>query len=259
LLLVAAIAPGCAGDIDEGEQQAGLTPAQKLAQSAWLKQALPALKDGTCNTCHDGSMAPTAPPWMAGDKDLDIRDTVIGFMPTVVSLGSPRTSRIVVKGMHEGPGVTAPQAAAVVTWLTYEQGARPPANLIETMKAPAQPCTAGNPGDATCPINSVDLSAAGSAGSTIEFVATVVGADLYLTQVKVTAGPSGLHLAHPVFETWPMGMTEATPDPSDPYFNVIDDLTAGMSKPLGSGTLTLTNFPVADPLSMKFDELSTKP
>jgi mono/diheme cytochrome c family protein len=246
----------CAGSIDEGDQVAGLTPAQRLAQDAWLKKALPAFKDGTCITCHDGSMAPTAPPYLVGAKDLDIRDTVVAYIPSVVSLGSPRVSRVVVKGMHEGPAMSAPNASAIVEWLTYEHDARPPAMVIQTAQMSPMMCV-GNPGDATCPANAIDLGAVGSAGSNISFYVTPLGPDLYLTQLKVTAGPGGLHLVHPVFETWPTGMMDPTPDPVDPYFNVTLNLAPAASADLGAGNLTLTNF-MMNPLSVKFDELSDK-
>jgi hypothetical protein len=249
----------CAGDIDEGPQTEGLTPAQRLAQDAWLKQALPALKTGTCNTCHDGSMAaatPMPPPYMMGDKDLDIRDNMIAFVPSVVDLGSPKVSRVVVKGMHEGPAISAPGASAIVQWLQYERDARPPAMVIQTMQMAPMMCS-GTEGGPTCPLNTIDLSGVGSSGSTISFYATPLGADLYLTQLKVTAGPGGLHLVHPVFETWAMGMMDPTPDPVDPYFNVTLNLAAAASAPLGGGNGTLTNF-MMNPLSMKFDELSNK-
>jgi hypothetical protein len=201
-------------------------------------------------------MEPTAPGYMAGAKDLDIRDTIIGFVPTVVNLGSPKVSRIVVKGMHEGPALSAPNASGIVVWLTYEQAARPPAMVIQTMQMSPMMCI-GNPGDATCPNNAIDLSGVGSSGSNISFYSTPLGADLYLTQLKVTAGPGGLHLVHPVFETWPMGMMDPTPDPVDPYFNVTLNLAAGASANLGLGNLTLSNF-MMNPLSIKFDELSDK-
>src|SRR5262249_25702718 len=95
---------GCTGLIEQQGQE-GLTPEQAAAQAAWLQKALPAMR-ANCISCHDGSMAsatPTPPAYLQGDSDLHIRDTIMGFMPPVVNLDSPPSSRVVVKGAHEGP------------------------------------------------------------------------------------------------------------------------------------------------------------
>ena len=252
LAFVFGLGAGCTGSIDAGEQVANLTPAQQLAQTAWIKKALPALKAGTCNTCHDGSMAPTAPPYMAGEKDLDIRDGMIAFIPAVVNLNSPQSSRVVVKTPHEGPALSAPQASDVVLWLQAERDARPAGMEIQTPQMMPMMCVAD-----PCPINTIDLSGVGSTGSTITFEVTPLGADLYFTALTVTAGPSGLHMVHPVFETWPAGAMMPTLDPNDRFFSVALDLAAGAKSILGGGETTFLNFGT-NPISVKFDELSTK-
>ena len=251
-LSLALVLAGCTGSIDAGEQVSNLTPAQQLAQTAWIKKALPALKAGTCNTCHDGSMAPTAPAYMAGEKDLDIRDGMIAFIPAVVNLNSPQSSRVVVKTPHEGPALSAPQASDVVQWLQAERDARPPGMEIQTAQMMPMMCTVQ-----PCPLNTIDLSAVGSTGSTITFEVTPLGADLYFTAMKVTAGPGGLHLVHPVFETWPAAATMPTLDPNDRFFSVTLDLAPNAMAQLGQGETTFLNFGM-DPISVKFDELSNK-
>lgn len=251
LAFVLTSAVGCTGSIDQGEQVANLTPAQQVAQTAWIKKALPALKAGTCNTCHDGSMA-AAPAYMAGEKDLDIRDGMIAFIPAVVNLSSPQSSRVVVKTPHEGPALSAPEASDVVIWLQAERDARPAGMEIVTPQMMPMMCTAQ-----PCPVNTIDLSAVGSPGSSISFEVTPLGADLYFTALKVIAGPSGLHLVHPVFETWPPAATMPTLDPNDRFFSVSLDLAANATANLGTGTTTFLNFG-ANPISVKFDQLSTK-
>ncbi len=237
---------------------ANLSPQEQLAQTAWIKLALPALKTGTCNTCHAGQMA-TAPAYLAGDKDLDIRDTMVAFIPSVVSLGSPKTSPVVLKGMHEGPAMTADEISGVLTWVGYEQGARGSGAEIETAKAPPAPCT-GAPGGATCATpTTVDLTAVGSPGSTVTFFAQQIVSDLYLQQLTVTAGPNGLHLVHPIFKSWPAASMDAKPDANDTFYNVSLDLDAGAVATIGTGNFTFAGFSAADPLSIRFDELSTKP
>jgi len=259
VVFVAAVAvAGCTGTIDQGEQVANLSPSQQLAQTAWVKQARPALRDGTCDTCHAGQMTMGAPAYMAGMTDLDARDTMVAFIPSVISLGSPRTSPVLLKGMHEGPALTAEQATAILTWITYEQDARMDMTMpIETAHTPLADCSMGAPGDATCMQTTIDLSAAGSTGSTITLYAKALGADLYIQQLVATAGPSGLKLVHPIFRSWPAGATDPKPDANDTFFNVSLDTAAGTKSTLAT-TTTFVGFSAADPMSVKFDVLSTK-
>ena len=253
----------CTGDIDQGEQVANLSPQQQLAQTAWIKQARPALRDGTCDTCHAGQMTMGAPAYMAGMTDLDARDTMVAFVPSVISLGSPRTSPVLLKGMHEGPAISAAGATALLTWITYEQGARSGMTMeIETAHTPLAPCS-GAPLDPGCPTpTTLDLTAAGSTGSTITLYAEPLGADLYVQQLEATAGPSGLTLVHPIFRSWPAAATDPTPDKNDTFYNVTLSLAAGMKATIGGvsgGNYNFAGFAATDPISVKFDTLSTKP
>lgn len=258
-VLLLAVA-SCTGDIDQGEQVANLSPQQQLAQTAWVKQARPALRDGTCDTCHAGQMTMGAPAYMAGMTDLDARDTMVAFVPSVISLGSPRTSPVLLKGMHEGPALSAAGSTALLTWITYEQGARMDMTMeIETAHTPLADCSAGAPGDPTCLVTTIDLTAAGSTGSTITLYAKPLGADLYIQQLEATAGPSGLTLVHPIFRSWPAGATDPKPDANDTFYNVSLSLAAGMKAPIGQATNTFVGFSAGDPISVKFDTLSTKP
>jgi hypothetical protein len=251
----------CTGDIDQGEQVANLSPQQQLAQTAWVKQARPALRDGTCDTCHAGQMTMGAPAYMAGMTDLDARDTMVAFIPSVISLGSPRTSPVLLKGMHEGPAISAGGATALLTWIQYEQGARMDMTMeIETAHTPIADCSNGAPGDPTCLVTTFDLTAAGSTGSTITLYAKALGADLYAQQIEATAGPSGLTLVHPIFRSWPAGSTDPKPDANDTFFNVNLSVAAGMKVQLGAmSNYNFSGFSVNDPMSVKFDTLSTKP
>lgn len=249
----------CTGTIDQGEQVANLSPQQQLAQTAWIKLARPALRDGTCDTCHAGQMTMGAPAYMAGMTDLDARDTMVANVPSVISLGSPRTSPVLLKGMHEGPSLSAGEATDILTWITYEQGARAGDTMeIVTAHTPLADCSAGAPGDPTCLVTTIDLGPTGSTGSTITLYAKPIGADLYIQQLVATAGPSGLTLVHPIFESWPAGATDPKPDANDTFFNVSLKLAAGMSSTLAT-TTTFAGFAAADPISVKFDTLSTSP
>ena len=250
LLVVA----GCTGSIDESDQIMSLTPAQQLAQTAWLTEALPVFKP-MCTMCHDGSMAsanPMPPAYLAGMTELDIRDTAVAFTPQVVNLNAPMSSRVITQGLHEGPALTAPEISGILLWIQYEHDARPAAAVIET----AQMVVVA---DGTT-VNKYDLSTLGSTGSSLSFVAQNVSGDLYLTQMMLTAGPSGLSLSHPLFDSWPAATpTVPTPDPSDRYFDVVIDLAAAGTYKLGAtGDATFVGFSPTDPLSIRFDAVSTK-
>lgn len=250
---------GCTGEIDQGEQVENLSPQEQLAQSAWLKKALPALHAGTCDTCHAGQMTQGAPSYLAGEKDLDKRETIVTTTPSVLNLGSPRTSPLVLKGMHEGPALSAGQISDILVWIGYEGIARNGGAMeIETAHVPISDCTTGSPPDATCVVTTIDLSAAGSTGSTVTLYGKQLGTDLYVMQLEATAGGSGLHLVHPVFRSWPAATPmEPKPDAADTFFNVALDLAGGAKSTLAA-TTTFANFSAADPISIKFDTLSVK-
>jgi hypothetical protein len=249
---------GCTGDIDTGISTEGLSPKEQVAQDAWIKRALPALKTGTCDTCHAGQR-PDAPAYLAGPKDLEIRTSIIAFTPSVVSLGSPKTSPLILRGAHTGPALSASGISDVLYWIQYEQLAKGPGMAIETTPAVPGDCAAGPPVSGTCVLTTIDLGGVGSTGSTLTFVAQQLGADLYLQQITVTAGPSGLTMVHPYFKTKPAAATEAKADSNDTFYNVALSLAAGATVKLGmAGTATMTGFSATDPLSIQFDALSTK-
>ena len=128
------LAAACTGDIEDKSLQ-GLTPAEALAKTRWLKDAEPVFQ-AKCFMCHDGSMATAVPPpdpYLAGMGDMAIRDTAIAYVPQLVNLGAPRSSRVLSKGMHEGPALTAQEASKILGWIQAEHDARPPAMIIETM------------------------------------------------------------------------------------------------------------------------------
>ena len=254
LLAVAA----CDGEIDQGAAVEGLSPSEQLARAAWIKQALPALKAGTCDTCHAGQR-PDAPGYLVGATDLDARETMVAAIPSVVSLTSPKTSPILLKGKHEGPALAADQISSILAWITFEHDARGGNAFINTDKIPIAPCE-GAPMDATCATpTSIDLSV-GSPGSTITLYATQLGSDLYVQQLVATAGPSGLHMTHPIFKSWPaMGsdMTDGKPDANDTFYNVAINTAAGTKSTLAA-TTSFVGFSAGDPISIQFDALGPK-
>lgn len=272
LVCIAALGFGCSGTIDEGEQVANLSPAQQLALNAWLQLAQPAFMTDTCVMCHDpddptynGTMAAGAPPYLAGSSQLDQRDSVIATMPPVVSLTSPRASLVLTKGPHEGPSLDAPSATNILTWIQYEREARlGSAMLPTTMPFTMMLCMGGSAGSTTCPINTIDLTPLGAAG-TITFTATSIadesGAqnDIDINPLTITAGASGLHVVHPLFGTIASGSGSGSGvqyDPQDRFFNV--DMELDPSATLVLGDTVFAEFIPTDPIVVQFDTLTAK-
>src|SRR5512140_2340273 len=88
----------CTGLIDGGSD--GLSPQQRKAAKLWKESALPALQT-SCTGCHDGSRAMVG--FLVGTTEAEIRDSVMKYQPPVVNTDSPGDSRILTKGLHDGP------------------------------------------------------------------------------------------------------------------------------------------------------------
>jgi hypothetical protein len=240
----------CSGEI-QSDIYEDLDPKDQVALEKWVDKALPVFST-KCVMCHDGSMPDIG--YLAGATDLEKRDTLIAHVPAVVNLTAPQSSRILTKGAHTGPALDAKEASDILSWIIAERDARPEIMPIRTDKVVPMLCTSGNPGDATCPLNTIDLSALG-VPATVEVVVTPLVSDLYLTNIKVKAGAMGVHLAHPMFETWPadaMNM-EPKPDPIDRWFNVDLNLAPDAESPFGTGEGSYIGFKGTDPLSLRFD------
>jgi len=241
----------CTGEI-QSENLVGLPITEQVAQQAWVEKALPVLAT-KCITCHDGSMPNIG--YLAGADDLARRETLVTYVPRVVNLGAPQSSRIVTKGAHMGPALdSALEANPIIIWIKAESKARPDdAPPIRTAMVAPMLCTDPQMvGMAACPINTVDLTALGAAGS-LEFVIQQVGPDSYFTNLKIKAGAEGLYLEHPLFETYEGGVEPPKPDPIDRFFATTVNVMPNMEVVLGTGTTTIAGFNAAEPLSFKFD------
>jgi hypothetical protein len=246
LIPLVLFAAACTGDI-QADNLEGLDPEEQIAQQKWVEEALPVLT-ANCLMCHDGSMPMIG--YIAGATDLDKRETLVNYMPAVVNLAAPSSSRMLTKGAHTGPALEATQTTSILNWIKAEAKARPEVPPVRTDKMVAQACTAGNPGDPTCPINTVDLTPLGVPG-TLEYVATSLVSDAYLTNIKVKAGAMGLYISHPIFETWPMDMVK--PDPIDRWFNVVINIAPNAEAVIGTGEGTYTAWKITDALSFRVD------
>jgi len=255
LVAIAASLAACSGEILSDNLE-GLNPQEQVARQKWVDLALPVFQAATCIMCHNGSMPNIG--YLEGAGDFEKRDTLVAYMPAVVNLAAPMSSRILTKGAHTGPALEAKQASDVLEWIQAESLARPDVPPVRTAKMVLQPCTMGNPGDPACPINMIDLTPLGAAG-TLEVVVTQLVSDTYLTNIKVKAGATGMYLQHPIFETWPPdNMDKPKPDPIDRWFNVVLNLAPNAESALGTGEGTYTGWKAADPISFRVDVIEAQ-
>lgn len=259
ILLVVA---GCSGDIDGGATGTGdnVDPKTAKAIDSWIHDALPALTMGSspaCASCHEMGES-GAPTYMMGATDLDRRDSIIAFTPSVISLKSPKTSALVLKGAHEGPALGADSISSLLRWISFEAVANDSSTVIETAKTAIADCSVGNPDDPTCMVTTIDLTSAGSPGSSITFQAQGLPPNLLVFKLTAVAGSGGLKLTHPRFKTWPaMGsdMDSGLPDANDTFYNIDITVPAGMTKALSASSVTFPNFSATDQISIEFDAL----
>ena len=245
---------GCTGLIDDGNS--GLTKEEAAAREAWITGAAPVLSTN-CVACHNGSRASI--DFLAGEGDLPMRDTILAFTPAVVNLDAPASSRLLTKGVHDGPALLASEASALLEWIKKEKDAQP-APEGETPAVEIEPfipliCTSGTPPSPTCPVNDVDLSVLGLAGAKLHFVAQALGSGLYLNQLSVIGGPDGVYLEHPLFVSYPADAAEPTFDTIDRFFNVKINSMANTTTMIGGGTAAFIGFTATDKMSIHFKVL----
>jgi mono/diheme cytochrome c family protein len=246
----------CAGLIDGSGD--GLTTQERTARKQWTEKALPALKTN-CGSCHAGSRPNL--DFISGTTDLEIRDRIKTYTPSVVNLDAPGSSRLVVKDQHEGPAFSVEDRAAVVTWLLAEQSATthdPITNAKPIATAPMaiQPCTAGLPPAATCPTNEIPLTdvpdiGAMIPGAKITFIAQPLSTGLYLSQMKVVGGTAGVYFEHPLFVSVP-ATGDPVPDSIDRFFDTKLDVKGGATTVIGGGTEEFNGFASTDMLRVYF-------
>lgn len=245
------LAAACTGEI-QSENLVGLPITEQVAQQAWVDKALPVL-GAKCLMCHDGSMPMIG--YIAGADDLARRETLVTYSPRVINLNAPASSRIVTKGAHTGPSLDITESNDIVVWIKLEAKNRPnEAPVLRTAQLAPMLCTdPAMPNTAACPLNTVDLTALGAAGS-LEFNVQQIGADAYYTNVKIKAGAEGIYLEHPVFETYAGGAEPPVPDPIDRFFATTINLMPNAEQLLTTtGTASMTGFVATDPLTFRFD------
>jgi hypothetical protein len=249
LIAIAFSLADCSGEI-QSDIYEDLNPKEQVALVKWVEKALPVLST-KCVMCHDGSMPMIG--YLAGATDLERRMTLIAYMPAVVNMNAPQSSRMLTKGAHTGPMLEAREASDILQWIVAERDARPDIPPIRSTKLVPMLCV----DVMNCPVNIIDLSTMGQPG-TVEFNLSQLVSDSYVTNITIKAGPAGLHIAHPLFESWPAGATEPKPDPIDRWFNVDMQVDPNAAAPIGTGEGTFVGFNPADELSVRFDIFEMK-
>ena len=256
--LAALALAGCSGLIDDGSSSGGgnLTPEEQAARTAYTQKAKPVF-DLYCASCHSGSDPSIA--FLKGADAMEQRKTLMEFDPQVVNLDAPQSSRMLTKGAHSGPALTAQQSSDILQWISAEREAAGASGAVDTglETAAFTPllCTGGVPGDATCPINYVDISGLvqGWAGAKIQFVAQPLSQDLYLTNLKLVGGTDGVYLEHPLFVSWPAAGGDPIPDTLDRFFNVkLNMMPNATPESIGGGTAAFINFTPTNQLTIHF-------
>lgn len=253
---------GCTGLIDAPPPSKAET-----ARQLWVEKALPALRfsASNCEVCHGGAAPRQSVEFLAGADELAIRDKLMSFDPPVVSLDAPQSSRLLTKGQHEGPPIVGDQKSDVLSWIQAEKDAATDTGGgttlgLRTSDFTFSVCTAGNPGDATCPINEISLESlgagAGVPGAKISFVAQTVGSGLYLNRLKLIPGAMGAYMEHPLFVSVPADpMTKPIADTLDRFFNTKMNLMATATadqQQIQGGVAAFPNFPPQNKIAVYF-------
>ena len=267
LLLIAltATASGCLGSALTGNDDGGAggggtgggggTAADMSGDyvDRFYTQVQPILQPA-CGGCH-GMTGTAAPAFMLSMPDM--LQNLLSY-PTIIGT-SPTTSRLYLKGQHEGPAFTPDQAPIIASWITFFNANRPaPVGDAGVSKPAIKPFTPVMNG--TGASNSVDLSVLDPtlAGQKITFDAKMVGTSVQLSNLKVVAASTiGVHVVHPLFVVWDQNLTP-TPDPVDSFSGLDESVFSGQTAALGPGTLLLPNFAAGDLLNIVFTTVETK-
>ena len=233
---------GCTGLIDGGSD--GLTTQERNARAKFQKDALPVL-ELHCGGCHAGQRAML--DFMTGDDALDIRDRLKAYDPPVVNFEAPGSSRLLTKGQHDGPMLSAVESAAVLQWLQAEQESKNndpdnPLKLLATPPFAVQVCPAGAVDSTACPVNRVSITDLGDPavsvpGAEITFTAMQLTSGLYVTNLKLNGGTAGAYIEHPLFVSRPTD-ADPIPDQIDRFFalklngkpNAVEQLQGGTAQ-----------------------------
>jgi hypothetical protein len=206
-----------------------------IARAAFESDVVPLL-DGFCAACHSGT---DSIGFMSPDPDMYA--SVMSF-PNLVDLETHGSSRLLSKGVHDGPAWTADQRLIIEDWLGLETVAAGVVPVVEPETAPFSPLVG---------INTVDLAQIGLTGSSITFRLEKLQVGYYISELMVNAGLEGAHLVHPLFVTWSDTM-EPRPDPVDRFSGIEVNAEPQASAMIGGGTVVLVDVPENALMSIHF-------
>lgn len=247
LLCVLALGAGCrSGVISVRAHDAGAAPMltddggpATVDAAEFFSTRVEPMLGSRCGGCHAADRV--GPDFLRPAPD--VRTTLLGY-PALVDLERPASSRLITKGEHSGPALSATEAETVETWIGHEAAEG-------TMVDPIDVEIATNAVDVVEGFNVLPLDRIGLPGSVLHFVASRVGDGFFLDSVQVVAGPTGARLEHPVFVTWIDGTP--IPDPVDRFAGLEIEIEPNTSGTFDSGTVVITEFPEGSQLSVHFD------
>jgi hypothetical protein len=254
---------GCTGLIDGGSD--GLTRQERVARERWETSAYPVFRDN-CATCHAGSRPMVE--FLVGRSAGEVYDTIKSYDPAVMNVDAPASSRVLSKGLHDGPALTGDQSFAILTWLQAERDAvisKPTdaTSLLATAPFMIELCPPFDPANPAfvCPtVNHVALDTVPTVGpqipgAEITFTAHALTSGLYLSNLKLIGGTAGLYIEHPLFVSNP-AEGDQYPDQIDRYFNVKMNLAAAQAEQLSGGTAMFSGFISTDMVEIHFKTIS---
>jgi cytochrome c553 len=194
-----------------------------------------------CGGCHGADRS--GPDFLRPNPD--VRTTLLAY-PALVNLEAPRSSRLLTKGEHAGPAFTDAEALLVLMWIELEAAERSGEPTERELATAAEPVREG--------FNALSLDALGVPGTSIHFVAARAGRGMFFDDVRISAGPMGVHIEHPVFVVWIEGVPH--PDPVDRFAGFELDVEPNSSRPFEPGQVALTEFPEGALLSIHFDDVT---
>ncbi|MCC7538593.1 MAG: hypothetical protein IT379_20380 [Deltaproteobacteria bacterium] len=239
------------GGMPAADGSTATLPSGESAREVFERDVEPLLTS-SCSSCH-AVEASGAPLFLSPDPE--VYDAVKAW-PGLIDLESPSASRLVRKGLHAGPAWSTPQAGLVTRWLEMESAERrapPPPGSTMADAGPVEEALVTDPILVVEGFNHIDLGRFETPGSSISFVASRIGSGIYVSDLRLSSGPRGLHVKHPVFVALFGG--DAVADPVDTFADLDVEVAPGRSHDLG--TLVLVECPAGALLTVHFDAVGS--
>jgi len=112
LIGLLALLSGCTLDFEH------FSTNETRAEQAWMNLAYPVFARD-CVNCHTDTVG-----FLAGSTPFEIRESLLTWQPPVVDVSNPTSSRILTKGLHDGPALTAQETSDILSWLQAEREAQ---------------------------------------------------------------------------------------------------------------------------------------